>query len=115
MVRQCPVPEFDTRGMIKKGVIVRHLLLPGHVKEAKRIVEYLYQTYGDQIYISMMNQYTPVEAVAEDKLLGRRVTKREYGRLVEYALEIGVENGFMQEGKTAQESFIPAWNGEGTE
>ena len=65
MVRQCGGAEFDERGMMKKGVIVRHLLLPGHVREAKLVVQYLYETYGDQIYISMMNQYTPVEAVAE--------------------------------------------------
>lgn len=99
--------------MIKKGVIVRHLLLPGHVKEAKSIVSYLYETYGDQIYISMMNQYTPVENVAGDKLLGRKVTKREYARLLDYAAEIGVTQGFYQEGDTAMESFIPPFDCQG--
>ena len=62
---------------------------------------------------NMMNQYTPVEAVAEDKLLCRRVTKREYGRLLDYASEIGVTQGFYQEGETAKESFIPAFDCEG--
>lgn len=113
MVRQQPVPEFDDRGIMKRGVIVRHLLLPGHVREAKRIIERLHETYGDQIYLSIMNQYTPVEAVKDDPLLGRRVTKREYGRVLDYALEIGVEQGFFQEGKTAMESFIPPFDGTG--
>ena len=113
MVRQCPNPEFDERGIMTKGVIVRHMLLPGHVREAKAIVQYLYETFGEQIYISMMNQYTPVEAVMQDPLLGRTVTKREYSRLLDFAEEIGVERGFYQDGGTARESFIPAFDCQG--
>ena len=107
MIRQAGSPRFDERGMIRGGVIVRHLLLPGHVEESKRVVEYLYKTYGNQIYISIMNQYTPMPAMAKDPLLSRRVTKREYRRLVDYAVSLGVEQGFIQEGDTAEESFIP--------
>ncbi len=99
--------------LIKKGVIVRHLLLPGHVSEAKKIIEYLHGTYGNSIYLSIMNQYTPMPHMKEHPLLSRRTTKREYERLIGYAIEIGVENGFIQEGGTAKESFIPSWNGEG--
>ena len=113
MLRQTGSPCFDERGMIERGVIVRHLLLPGHVEESKRVVEYLYKTYRNQIYISIMNQYTPMPAMAKDPLLSRRVTKREYDRLVDYALALGVEQGFIQEGETAKESFIPEFNGEG--
>ncbi len=113
MYRQVGDPQFDEAGMMQSGVIVRHLLLPGQVKNAKAVVRYLHETYGNHIYISMMNQYTPTEAVQGDKLLGRKVTKREYERLIDYALDIGVENGFMQEGDTAKESFIPAFDGEG--
>ena len=113
MVRQVPEPEFDSRGIMKKGVIVRHLLLPGHVREGKRIVRYLHETYGNRIYISLMNQYTPTEAVKTDSLLGRKATKREYERLLNYAMETGVEQGFFQEGDTARESFIPPFDLEG--
>lgn len=113
MVRQKPEPRFDARGVMTSGVIVRHLLLPGHVREAKEIVRYLHETYGEKIYISMMNQYTPMPAVADDPLLSRRVTKREYARLLAFAAEIGVEQGFYQEGETAMESFIPEFSGEG--
>lgn len=113
MVRQAGSPRFDERGMMTGGVIVRHLLLPGHVADSKKVVEYLYGTYGNRIYISLMNQYTPMPAVAGDPLLSRKVTKREYSRLVDYALSLGLEQGFIQEGETAKESFIPEFDGEG--
>ena len=111
MVRQCPEPVFDGEQM-KSGVIVRHLVLPGRVKEAKDVIRYLYQTYGDQIYISIMNQYTPVESLdtARYPELGRRLTEEEYDAVVDDAIAIGVENGFIQEGDTAEESYIPAFD-----
>lgn len=113
MVRQVRTPEFDERGMMKKGVIVRHLLLPGHVRNSKKVLEYLYGTYGDQIYISLMNQYTPMPAMKDDPQLSRKVTDREYDRLLDHAISLGVTNCFIQEGETAKESFIPEFNGEG--
>ena len=113
MVRQVGTPEFDERGMMKKGVIVRHLLLPGHVRNSKKVLEYLYGTYGDQIYISLMSQYTPMPAMKDDPQLSRKVTDREYDRLLDPAISLGVTNCFIQEGETAKESFIPEFNGEG--
>lgn len=113
MVRQVRMPEFDERGMMKKGVIVRHLLLPGHVRNSKKVLEYLYGNYGDQIYISLMNQYTPMPAMKDDPQLSRKVTDREYDRLLDHAISFGVTNCFIQEGETAKESFIPEFNGEG--
>ena len=113
MVRQAGSPRFDERGMMTGGVIVRHLLLPGRVADSKKVVEYLYGTYGNRIYISLMNQYTPMPAVAGDPLLSRKVTKREYSRLVDYALFLGLEQGFILEGETSKESFIPEFDGEG--
>lgn len=113
MVRQAGEPEFDERGMMTKGVIVRHLMLPGHLADSRRIVRYLYETYGDTIFISMMNQYTPMEHLKEHPLLGRKIRKKEYDALLDYAIDLGVENGFFQEGETAEESFIPAFDCEG--
>ena len=113
MVRQTGMPEFDSRGMMKRGVIVRHLLLPGHVKNSKNVLKYLYETYGDKIYISIMSQYTPMPAMKDDPQLSRKVTDREYERLIDYAISLGLNNGFIQEGETAKESFIPEFDGEG--
>lgn len=113
MVRQQPEPVFNEEGMMKKGVIVRHLLLPNYLKNGKSVVKYLYETYGDQIYISLMNQYTPLPQVKDFPEINRKVTEREYEALIDYALELGVENGFIQEGETAEESFIPSFQGEG--
>ena len=113
MVQQVGTPGFDERGMMKKGVIVRHLLLPGHVKNSREVLKYLYETYGDRIYISIMNQYTPMPAMKDDPKLSRKVTDREYERLLDYALSLGLNNGFIQEGETAKESFIPEFNEEG--
>ena len=113
MVRQTGRAVFDASGMMKRGVIVRHLLLPGHVGNAKAVVRYIYETYGDLVWISLMNQYTPLPWVRDFPELDRTVTKREYERLVDYAVSLGVENGFIQEGETAAESFIPPFDCEG--
>lgn len=113
MVRQCPKPKFNQDGFIQSGVIVRQLLLPGHVKDAKAIVEYLYNRYHDDIYISLMSQYTPMEQIAESyPEINRRVTKREYDNLIEFTLDLGVENAFVQDRKVAKESFIPEFKDE---
>ena len=94
-------------GVMKRGVIVRHLVLPGCTKDSKAVIGYLYDIYKDDIYISIMNQYTPLEHVKEYKELYRKVTHKEYDEVVDYAIDIGVTNGFIQEGDTAKESFIP--------
>ena len=114
MYRQVGAPVFDqSSGMMQKGVIVRHLLMPGGVKNAKAVIDYLHDTYDGQIYISLMNQYTPLRHIEEYPELNRKVTKREYERVVAYALDKGIENAFIQEGDTAEESFIPAFDYEG--
>lgn len=113
MVRQQPdVVIDDATGLIQKGVIVRQLLLPGHVNDAKAVLKYLYDTYHDHVYISMMSQFTPI-ALKDYPEINRTVTKREYERLVNYALEIGITNAFIQEGDVAKGSFIPAFDCEG--
>lgn len=114
MVRQVGSPQFDERGMMKKGVIVRHLLLPGQLMDSKDVIAYLHKTYQDNIYISIMNQYTPMPGIGEIyPELNRKVRKASYEKLIAYALALGVENAFVQEGETAKESFIPAFDYEG--
>ncbi|QHQ61428.1 radical SAM protein [Anaerocolumna sedimenticola] len=113
MVRQTGEPVFDEDGIMVRGVIVRHLTLPGCLKDSKDIMEYLYETFGNHIYISIMNQYTPLSNVIQYPEINRKITEEEYDELIDYALYLGVENGFIQEGETASESFIPEFNEEG--
>lgn len=114
MYRQVGEPVIGSDGLMQKGVIVRLLLLPLGVVNAKGVVKYLYDTYGDNIFLSIMNQYTPmtesnllIEAAKQSPELLRKVTKREYDRLIDYVLSLGINNCFIQEGETASESFIP--------
>lgn len=116
MVRQTGNPVFDEageEGLIKRGTIVRHLTLPGCMDDSKAILQYLHETYGDRIYISIMNQFTPLANVADYPELNRKITEEEYDELIDYAIDLGVEQGFIQEGETAEESFIPDFGCQG--
>ncbi len=119
--------ETEAEFLMKRGVIVRHLALPGQEEDSRRALRFLLDTWGEDIYISIMNQYTPMgdfggsvaapgageRKRAAFKNLGRRITEEEYDALIDFAVENGIENGFLQEGETAEESFIPAFDGEG--
>lgn len=113
MTKLQPELRFDKRGMLTKGVIIRHLLLPGHVYEAKRITEYIYKTYGDKVIISLMSQYTPTGCMDDYPELCRKVRKKEYQSLIDYAIDLGAQNVYTQEGDSADESFIPSFTLEG--
>lgn len=114
MVHQIGECEFnEATGMMKRGVIVRHMVLPGHVQNSKDVLEHLFLKYGNQIYYSIMSQYTPMPHMSEHKLLHRRITKREYDRVVDFAVNLGIENGFIQDMEVAEDSFIPAFDGSG--
>lgn len=107
--------EFDAseRCLIQRGTIVRHLALPEGAEDSKQVIRWLHQTFGDKIYISLMNQYTPMREFPRYPELNRKLGETEYEELIDYAIALGVENGFIQEGETAEESFIPDFDGEG--
>ena len=122
MLCQCGEPVIDEEGMLRKGTIIRHLVLPGHTKNSKQVLDGLSARFGTGICISLMNQYTPMEGEEGSRLsavlpsypeLSRKVTEREYDKVLSYALSLGFTQGFFQEGGTAKESFIPAFDGEG--
>ena len=113
MFRQVGKPVFDSNGRMEKGMIVRHLMLPDCLADSKTVIKYLYETYGDDIFISIMNQYTPLLQVKRFPELDRRISEQEYDQLVDYAIALGVENAFIQDGDTAAESFIPDFDNEG--
>ena len=105
MVRQCPKQVFDEKGLMKKGVIVRHLMLPGMLFDSKHVLDYLCETYGNRITISLMNQYTPMPGVPSE--LSRPLPPEHYRAMVDHLALLGQENAFIQEGGTVSESFIP--------
>mgnify|MGYP002543543483 FL=1 len=109
MYKQVGKPKFNKKGIMKKGLIVRVLLLPNRVEDAKKIIKYLHDKYDDNIFISIMNQYTPVKKLKYDEL-NRKVQDSEYDELINYACDIGVVNAYIQEGETQKESFIPNFN-----
>lgn len=116
MVKQTGSPLFDSDGMMKRGTVVRLLLLPGHLIEAKKILHEVYSFYGEDVYISLMSQYTPMPWLEAYPELCRTVSAYEYASLVDYACALGVKNALVQEGSAASESFIPAFfpqNGDG--
>lgn len=113
MVRQQPKCLYKPEnGLLSRGVVVRHLLLPGLLIQAKLILSYLYRTYGDRIIYSLLNQYTPNPELLSENYpeINRKVTEYEYHSLMEYAAELGIKNGYIQTGEAAGESFIPAFD-----
>ena len=109
MYRQVGGLQVSEDGLLKKGLIVRVLILPDHIEDAKNIINYLYKTFGDSIIISIMNQFTPVNKCKYDNL-NRKVTDEEYNDVIDFAAELGIVNAFVQEGDAAEESFIPDFN-----
>jgi len=110
MYRQTGPAAFSDDGLMRRGIIVRHLVLPGQTKDSKKVLRCLHETYGSNIYISIMNQYTPLPHVADIPELNRRVTAEEYARVLRFAERIGIENGFLQEEAAAMDSFIPEFD-----
>lgn len=113
MVRQVGTPVFTPQNLLQKGVIVRHLALPGYREDSEKVLQYLYHTYKDDIYVSIMNQYTPLPQFLDTAAfpeLNRTITDSEYDRLIDFAIGLGIENGFIQEGETCLESFIPSFD-----
>jgi putative pyruvate formate lyase activating enzyme len=110
MVAQAGLPLFGNNGLMRSGVMIRHLLLPGFVEDSKRVVEYIHRTFGDAVYLSLMSQYTPVYRAGGYPEINRTVQQTEYAALVDYARSLGVSNGFVQEGGAAMESFIPEFD-----
>ncbi|WP_156946228.1 radical SAM protein [Clostridium akagii] len=107
MVSQAPNPVFNENGIMLKGVIIRHLMLPGLLFDSKKIVDYIYKKYGDNVYLSLMNQYTPMFNAAKYPEINKPLNKKHYESLIDYCRNLGFKNAFIQEEGTAKESFVP--------
>lgn len=113
MVKQVGYPKFREDGIIVKGVIVRHLLLPGLLFDSKKIIDAIYKKFGDSVYISLMNQYTPMYNAKMYPEINKSINEKTYDSIINYALSLGVKNGFIQESGTNSEEFVPDFNNEG--
>lgn len=109
MYRQTGAFVLDENGIMQRGVIVRHMMLPGLMLDTKKIMDYLFDTYGNNIYISLMSQYTPLKNVERFPELNRKIDMKKYNSIVDYCMNRGMENVFIQEGSAAKESFIPCF------
>ena len=113
MYRQTGKNKFNKDCLMTKGIIARCLVLPTKSNDTKKIINYLYKKYQDNIYLSIMNQYTPVNFIKEYPYLNKTISDEEYNDVIDYAIDLGIKNAYMQEGGTCSESFIPAFDLEG--
>ncbi|MGE4549543.1 MAG: radical SAM protein [Intestinibacillus sp.] len=113
MVRQVGTPVYDASGLLTRGVLVRHLMLPGLGGDTAQVLRHLAERFGDRILVSLMRQYTPFGVEKSYPELNRTITEKEYAEAVEAFQSLGL-TGYLQEGEAIGESFIPAWGGEGT-
>lgn len=113
MINQVGMPKFNEKGHITKGVIVRHLMLPGLLFDSKKVVDLLYNRYKDNIYISLMNQYVPMFKACDYPEINKKLNPRHYDCLINYALELGIKNGFIQDEGSNTTDFIPSFDLEG--
>lgn len=109
MVDIAGTPSFDENGMMRRGVIVRHLVLPSHTDESIEILKCIYNKFGNGVYFSIMNQYTPMPHEKHSELR-RKLTTYEYQKVLAAAEKIGIKNGFCQSGETQKDSFIPPFD-----
>ena len=107
MINQVGIPEFDENGLIKRGVIIRHLVLPGHIQNSKHILKWLKENVNSRAYVSVMAQYFPTYKAKEDKYLNRKLTNKEYSEIEQYLYLLDIENGYMQDLGKHEEEYVP--------
>ena len=110
MARQVGESVFDDEGVMTRGLMIRHLILPGHVEDSKAILTWISDNLPKETYVSLMAQYTPCGRAADMPDLGRRLTQEEYDEVVDHLFALGLDNGYVQELSSATEEYIPAFD-----
>lgn len=111
MERQVGAPKFDENGMIKKGLIVRHLVMPNNLENSKKVLKWIKDNLDEKVYISVMTQYFPAYRAKEFDEINRKLTKEEYEKIENYILDLGIENGYMQDfSEEDEEQYVPKWD-----
>lgn len=110
MYRQVGPTKLDKNGIIQRGVMIRHLVLPNNIENSKNILKWIKEKIDEKVYINIMAQYFPTYKAKEDEVLNRKLTKREYEEIEKYVYELGIENGYMQELGEHEEEYVPKWD-----
>lgn len=110
MINQVGKVKLDKDGIIKSGVIIRHLMLPGLLFDSKKIMDYIANNFSDSVYISLMNQYTPMHDASKFKELNKCLNPKHYEKMIDYCISIGLINGFFQDSGTSSTNFVPDFN-----
>ena len=110
MARQVGEPVFDEEDVMVRGMIVRHLILPGRVRQSLRVLDWIHDNLPEGTYVSLMAQYLPCGKAKKMPPLDRRITQQEYDQVVDHLIALGMENGFAQELSSASESYIPPFD-----
>jgi putative pyruvate formate lyase activating enzyme len=110
MYKQVGEPIFDENGIIKKGVIIRHLILPNHIQNTEHILKWIKDTFDNKVYVSVMAQYFPTYKAKNDDKLNRKISTREYKKVENYMYTLGIENGYMQDLGKHEEEFVPIFD-----
>ena len=113
MVNQVGECEFDDEGIMTKGVIIRHLMLPGLLFDSKKVVDYIYKTFGDKVYLSLMNQYTPMFKAKDYPEIDKPLNPKHYDSLIDHCIDLGYKNAFIQESGTNNTTYVPDFNLQG--
>ena len=111
MYNQAGTAKFDEEGIIKKGVIIRHLVLPNHIQNSKNILKWIKENMPGDVYVSVMAQYFPTYKAKKDAYINRKLTKKEYKEIENYLYTLNIENGYIQELGEHEEEYVPNWNG----
>lgn len=109
MYSQVGTAKFDEEGIIKRGVIIRHLVLPNHIQNSKNILKWIKENMPEDVYVSVMAQYFPTYKAKEDTYINRKLTKKEYKEIENYLYTLNIENGYIQELGEHEEEYVPKW------
>ncbi|MCI8759817.1 MAG: radical SAM protein [Clostridia bacterium] len=112
MIRQVGTPTFNQDGIMQKGVMIRHLVLPNHIENSKKVLKWIKDTLPTEVYVSVMAQYFPTYLAKQEKNLSRKLTKKEWEKIEDYIEEIELENGYIQELGEHEEEYVPKWEAE---
>ena len=110
MIKQVGKPKFNSDGVMEKGVLIRHLVLPNYIENSKKVLIWIKENLPSDIYVSIMAQYFPTYKAKEDDNLNRKLSKEEWQEIEDFVQEIEIENGFIQELGEHEEEYVPKWD-----